>query len=85
MLYKKHDACTRHAGTRCIARSRKANSGSTKPTRSGVGCSLSLGISFYWGDLKEGGSGTGHTVLHSSAREFVHRDTCTYALMPAKR
>jgi len=32
------------------------------PQDRGIGCSLSLGISFYCGELKEGGSGTGHTI-----------------------
>jgi hypothetical protein len=36
----------------------------------GTGRSLSLGISFYCGELKEGGSGTGHTIWHFSAGEF---------------
>ena len=47
----------------------------------GIGCSLSLGISIYWGEMKEGGSGTGHTMWHYSASEFVHfdvRDTHTH-------
>jgi hypothetical protein len=40
----------------------------------GIGCSLSLGISFNWGEQKKGGSGTGHTIWHSSASEFAQFD-----------